>query len=136
MSDGAVRVRSGGEEAIVETPSLDGEIGVDLDAGSTGTANVHVPIGTHTFHDEEFDSDGDESARADGGAVAPPQRVTVRGSGLNEGHAMIAMIAGLLCILGGATSSGSAVPGVLGGFGLALIGAKSYFTYRATGGDR
>jgi len=138
MTEGSVRVSEGGQEAVVDAPSLNGEIVVDLDAGPSGGGMVHVPPDTATLHreDEHADSDELEEARTDGGHARPADRVTVRGTGLNEDHALIAMILGVFSLLIGVSGSGTEVAGgIIGGLGLMYLGGRSYFTLRATGGD-
>ncbi|SHG78063.1 hypothetical protein [Halobaculum gomorrense] len=137
MTDGQVRVREGGEEAVVDAPSLNGAIEVDLDAGPTGGSTVFVPAETATLHREEMDADDEPSeARTDGGASAVTDRVTVRGTGLSEDHAFAALVAGVVCLLAGVSGSGAAAAGaIVGGLGLMYLGGRAYFTLRATGGD-
>lgn len=140
MPDGQVIVREAGQEVVVDAPSLSGEIGVDLDSGPSGDAEINVPTGTTTVHDEEMDpvDDGSEDARPDGGApAAPRERVQIRGTGLSQHWALWTGIGGLLCILWAAAATGGpSFSGIAAGLGLAFIGAKNYFTSSATGGDQ
>ncbi|QZX98723.1 hypothetical protein [Halobaculum rubrum] len=137
MTDGEVRVSERGEEAVVEAPSLNGEIFVDLDSGVSGQATVHAPTGTKTVHDDGFnpDSEAEDEPATDGGYARPTERLTLRGTGITEeGGAMLAVF-GVLCLLSAFEPDLAPLGAAVAGIGLAYIGARAKFSLAATGGD-
>jgi hypothetical protein len=136
MRDGTVLVREHGEEVVVETPSLNGTIGVDLDGGASGEATVHAPVGTKTVHDDGFDPDeADAEPATDGGYARRAERVTLRGTGLSEDLGFGFAILGVLCVLAAFEPDLAPLGAGVAGLVLAYLGARSYFTLAATGGD-
>lgn len=138
---GQVVVHEHGEEVFVDVPSLDGEIRVDLDDGGSGEASVAVPRGTTTVHDSDLDDDRDDEelpARADGGHSARVRdRTRLRGTGISETNAGGFALVGSIAALAGATGSGLVATGaaVVAGGGLAYLGARAHFGFKATGGE-
>ncbi|WP_435143733.1 hypothetical protein [Halobaculum sp. P14] len=137
MPEGQVAVRERGEEAIIETPSLDREIRVDLDGGGSGEANVHVPTGTATVHDDSLGTDEEEAdtATTDGGYARPTERVTLRGTGLDEEQGWLAGLGGIACVVLATLPSAAPWAAGVAGLSLAYLGARAKFGLAATGGD-
>lgn len=137
MRDGQVVVRESGEEVVVDTPSLNGTIGVDLDDGASGEATVHAPAGTKTVHDDGLDpdQDTDDEPATDGGYARPAERVTLRGTGLSEENGFVAGFIGVACLLSAFEPDLAPIGAGLAGLSLAYLGARAKFSLAATGGD-
>jgi hypothetical protein len=140
MTDGGVVVREHGEAVHVETPSLNGEISVDLDGGGSGQATIHAPTSVAMVYDDELDGDQpeeDSTELTDGGQPTPTvtDRVTLRGSGISQEASLPALIFGVVAILAGAAGEMAGAMAILAGLALSYVGARAYFGLRATGGD-
>lgn len=139
MTEGGVRVRERGQEAVVDAPSMDDQIVVDLNQGPDGKARVYVPSGTQVVHDEDLSDEDDlkEAPQTDGGAPVQASLSTrLVGTGIEQEYVGLLAAVGVACALASVASPDVASAGALVGGGLVLLlSARSYFVNKATGGS-
>jgi len=126
---GEVAIRQNGQEHAIEAPGVDGQVYVDLDAQTPGA------ILPPEFGVEYQDPD---DVVTDGGTPVNRTEVEMRGFGLEESHAFMALLLSAVLFTGAGTlmfgSSGQGVAGlamaaagVLSGY----VGGASYWSGRS-----
>ncbi len=126
---GEVAIRQNGQEHAVEADAVDGQVYVDLD-GEKPVATLPPEFAVE-YHDPE-------DVVADGGVPVSRTEVQMRGFGLEESHAFMALLLSAILFVGAGTlmfgSSGQgaaglamAAAGVLSGY----VGGASYWSGRS-----